>query len=260
MDNLVDNQEDYQELTVREYAQLFNLPEQTVRSRLRSGRLTGVDVIRDGQSQRGVRFKLSDAHTDNQPLAGNNSVANLRLALDNSTITQPQPQVIAPDYQMVIDNYEVRIKELLERITKSEADNEEKTQKLDALNQQISDLKEERTGYKKEAEGLQKQVDTLTTALEEARKRANSEESRANSFNNQLGNANAKLQKLPDQNKIEDIQRNMMSAFEKHMAAVEERLKLQQKEIAIKVEQEQQEPVKTPRKEWSFFGIRISKE
>jgi chromosome segregation ATPase len=239
---------------------LFNLPEQTVRSQLRTGRLNGVNVIRGGQSQRGVRFKLSDVHNDNQPLAGNNPVANLKLALDNSQITQQQSQVITPDYQLIIDNYEVRIKELSDRITRAEADNHEKSQKIESLNHQISDLKEERTGYKTKVEGLQNQIDTLKTALEEAQKRANSEESRANSFNNQLGNANAKLQKLPDQNKLEDIQQNMMLAFEKHMAAVEERLKLQQKEIAIKVEQEQQEPIKTEPKGFAFFGFRISKE
>lgn len=110
--------------------------------------------------------------------------------------------------------------------------------------------------------GLEDQIETLRTALSEAQKRAESEAERAKGFNNQLANAHAKLQKIPDPKQMDDYMSNMQHALDKHMQAVEERLKLQQKETVIKVEQPEQESIGTPKKGFKipFTKFRLQAE
>jgi len=96
--------------------------------------------------------------------------------------------------------------------------------------------------------GLEDRINDLKIALSEAQKRANAAEESAKGINNQLANAHAKLQKVPDPKQMDEYMANMQAALDKHMKAVEERLKLQQKETVIKVEQPEQESIGTPKK------------
>ncbi len=168
-----------------------------------------------------------------------------RIAQDYPRVLKGMQDQNIPSYvtppQAISNSNDVLLDELRERIKSLEG---EKTQ----IKDNETDLKVENAGLKSEVEGLKNQIETLKTALSEAQKRADAESTRASGLNNQLGNAHTKLQKLPDTRQIEDFMTNMKSAFEKHIEAVEERLKLQQKETVIKVEQPEQESIETSKK------------
>ncbi len=161
MNNLVDNHEEHQDLTVREYAQHFGLPEQTVRSRISAGKLATVDILRDGKTLQGIRVSLSKLHSGNDDNQIENQSIIRSLAGNNPVITKELSAIIRPDYQMIIDNNEARIKELKDLITKLENDNHEKTQKIDSLTQKLADERARASKF----EGELKSKDETIAAL-----------------------------------------------------------------------------------------------
>jgi chromosome segregation ATPase len=191
MDNLVDNQEDYQDLTVREYAQHFGLPEQTVRSRISAGKLTVVDIVREGKTLQGIRVSLSKLHSGNDDNQGESQTVIRSLSSDKQAIFRELSPIIRPDYQMIIDNNEARIRELKDLIMKLESDNHNKTLKIDELSQKLADERARASRFEGE---LQSKAETISAM-----------KSDLNSKDQAINAANAAVMLMEQQKKTLDV-------------------------------------------------------
>jgi hypothetical protein len=166
-EQLLDNN-DFKDLTIRDYARLFDLPEPTVRSRIRLQKLKTVDVELDGRIQKAIRVKNNDLPTDNTPPA-NDSLSSLKII--NPAFEKP-----STDYHMIIGDRDERIKELKETIIELESDNQLKSKLMDSLRDEITELRESLAGVRGELKGKDELIrtkDEVIQAKEQAVNAAN---------------------------------------------------------------------------------------
>lgn len=139
------NADEYKILTIREYSQAFDLPEPTVRSRIRLKKINTVPHLVEGKEVHGIRVRTRDLLNDDQTdqKRTGSSLLNHQIAHLSSS------QIIKADNQQMITDRDTEIKRLQEA------------------------LSDEREAHKEEIEGLRKElqgsIDQLRKELESER-------------------------------------------------------------------------------------------
>jgi chromosome segregation ATPase len=150
--------DEYKDLTIRDYARLFDLPEPTVRSRIRLQKLKTVDVELDGRTQKAIRVRNDEIPTDSREQS-NEPASLLKI------INPPAPNH-RTDYQMIIGDRDERIKELKETIAELLSDNQEKSNLIDGLKDEITQLRETLAGVKGELKGKDELIKTKDEVIQ----------------------------------------------------------------------------------------------
>jgi len=115
--------EPFKEMTIRDYALFTGIPEATIRSRVRMGKMTTVDIEVEGKIQRGIRVPLSKLNSNDEKSLGNDDQS---LEQSSSTINQSSHssssdyRLIIEKYESIINNHEVMIKEQDKKIKELE--------------------------------------------------------------------------------------------------------------------------------------------
>jgi hypothetical protein len=160
--------DEYKDLTIRDYARIFDLPEPTVRSRIRLQKLKTVDVELEGRTQKAIRVRNDEIPSDNY--AQSNEQSSLLK------IITPSSTAASLDYQMIIGDRDERIKELKVTINEMLSDSHQKMIVIDSLKDEITNLREALAGIRGELKGkdeLIKTKDEVIQAKEQAINAAN---------------------------------------------------------------------------------------
>ncbi len=119
--------EPFKEMTIRDYALFTGIPEATIRSRVRMGKMITVDIEVDGKIQRGIRVPLSKLHANDEKSLGDDAQSSDQ---SSPTINQSS-QSSSDDYRLIIEKYE-------SIITNREAMIKDYEKKIKELEKQLS--------------------------------------------------------------------------------------------------------------------------
>ncbi len=175
------NQDEYKVFTIREFAALKNLPEPTVRSRIRLGKYATVPMDVDGKQVHGIRVKLAELSNDDQ-VDSHDGQRNYQSLSKSSSLT------INADYQQIINAKDDEIKSLREQLEEERADYrrqiDELRSKLEAERIKLAEMK-----------GEVKRIDTVEELVGTQKETIHSQKTTIEALNNERIVITQQLQK-----------------------------------------------------------------
>lgn len=179
------SQDEYKVFTIREFAALKNLPEPTVRSRIRLGKYMTVPMDVDGKQVHGIRVKLAELSNDDQS-------DNQNVQRNHQSLSRPSSITINPDYQQIINAKDDEIKSLREQLEEERADYR---RQIDELR---SHLEAERIKLA-EMRGEVKRIDTVEELVGTQKETISSQKTTIEALNNERIVITQQLQKYRSQ-------------------------------------------------------------